>query len=177
MKLEQAAQFVKHLESLRDDRAALAALRRGLGKPPGTAMEMFPHVIPYVPSEHAQRACFLVAALFAAYPDAKVWGENLGASFAQLPNRDSAQRRFVALLRAESDELPTHLRHAIALLKAHDIPISWERLLCDIDARAWERPQRYVQQQWGRSFWTAPTETTDTNDEDTSTMTKEDASA
>lgn len=40
--------FVDALNRLvaREDRAALAALRRGLGKPPGTVAEMYPLVEP-----------------------------------------------------------------------------------------------------------------------------------
>lgn len=32
--------YIIYLESLREDRAALAALRRGLGQPPGTVPDM-----------------------------------------------------------------------------------------------------------------------------------------
>ena len=32
--------FVTYLESLREDRGALAALRRGLGQPPGTPVHL-----------------------------------------------------------------------------------------------------------------------------------------
>lgn len=151
-----AADFIGYLKSLpyRRDRAVLAALRRGLGKPPGTVTEMFPYVIPYAPSDAAaQRAYFLVAALFAWYPDAPPKRGDLGASFRQLAaaiKSDGAQRRFVALLRATESELPTHLHHAVSLLKAHEIGINWEQLLKDI--RAWNddhEPQR----RWATSFW------------------------
>src|SRR2546425_12690103 len=41
--------FISALEHLvtNDDRAALAALRRGLGQQPGETMELYPYVVPY----------------------------------------------------------------------------------------------------------------------------------
>jgi CRISPR type I-E-associated protein CasB/Cse2 len=70
--MTQSQPFITYLESLREDRGALAALRRGLGQPPGTAREMYPYVVRWLPAEaSAQReaAYFLVAALFAYHPN------------------------------------------------------------------------------------------------------------
>ncbi len=49
--VSQEHKFIGHLEKLvkEQDRGALAALRRGLGKPPGTTREMDRHVLPYLP--------------------------------------------------------------------------------------------------------------------------------
>ena len=46
--------FINYLESVlkRDDRAILAHLRRGLGKEPGTAMEMFPYIGRFVQNSY-----------------------------------------------------------------------------------------------------------------------------
>src|SRR5262249_11534579 len=130
--------------------AALAALRRGLGKPSGTAAEMFPHVMPFIGDNippWRQDDYFLVASLFAAHQ--LLWGPgtgqqeptNLGASFRRLRAKvesESIEKRFVALLNAEREDLPEHLRHAISLLKAHDIPLDWARLLHDLGGWGWE---------------------------------------
>ncbi len=154
---DSITQFVEHLRELRDrkDRAALAALRRGLGKPPGTAVEMYRYVIPFAP-ERRQTSYFLVAALFASYPNAPALDGNLGVSFRHLTNKDDSggsERRFVALLRADSDALPTHLRHVIALFQSssRQIPVSWEQLLHDLGS--WDHPNRFVQRAWARAFW------------------------
>lgn len=157
--------FAAYLESLvaGEDRAALAALRRGLGKEPGTAAEMYPHVVPWLP--HGARpweenAFYLVAALFADHQipwprsDDRPEATNLGASFARLAAQTasaSVEKRFVALLECHRDDLPTHLRHAISLLKSKDVPVDWPRLLRDI--RGWDREDRRVQRDWARAFW------------------------
>src|SRR5450759_404004 len=64
--------LVGYLERLRDkdDRGALAALRRALGKPPGEAPEAYPYVVPFLPREVSawqEQVYYLVAALFAVH--------------------------------------------------------------------------------------------------------------
>jgi CRISPR system Cascade subunit CasB len=113
---------------------------------------------------------YLVASLFALYPES-TWPpgqgrdnqRNLGASFARLeqaPNQgrrenekqtSSVERRFVALLNSDSEDLHIHLRQGIGLLKAKDIPVDWAILLGDL--RWWDSDSRAVQRRWARAFW------------------------
>lgn len=143
--------------------AALAALRRGLGKRPGEAAEMFPYVVPFLGDRLSQRRqddYFLVASLFAAHqllwsPSADSREQtNLGASFRWLSHvveSGSIEQRFVALLNAARDDLPEHLRHAASLLKAHDIPIDWLKLLHDL--RGWDWESHSIQRDWAYAYW------------------------
>ena len=155
--------FVQYLVGLakEEDRGALAALRRGLGKPPGTAPEMFPIVVPWtsglkIPDE--ADACFLVASLFALHPD-DADGGNMGGTFARIRAQeggegdDSLERRFVALLNAHSDDLPRYLRHAVGLARSKEAPVNYAQLLCDISPPLWNHPRRWVQHQWARAYW------------------------
>lgn len=143
--------------------AALAALRRGLGKRPGDASEMFPYVVPFLADrmpERRQDDYFLVASLFAAHQliwrraDEQHERTNLGASFRRLASvveSGSIGKRFVAMLNAERVDLPDHLRHAISLLRAHDIPVDWLQLLRDL--RGWDWESRAVQRSWALAYW------------------------
>lgn len=149
--------FITYLESLREDRGALAALRRGLGQPPGDAREMYPYVVRWLPAEAgAQRetAYYLVAALFAYHPDPGGNG-NLGQAFRRTldTNGDSTatERRFTALLTAHQDDLPFYLRQAISYLKSKEVPVDWHQLFADI--LAWGHPAGYIQKHWARAFW------------------------
>ena len=165
--------FIKHLESLvrNKNRAALAHLRSGLRRKDSRSMEMYP-VIGRFLSEKSNRndenAVFIVAALFAYYPDAKTNIGNLGASLKELTNKEKKQgsqddsksnpveKRFVALLNAEADELPDYLRQIIGLLKSKEVPVNWEQLYKDV--RYWEandESSKYesVHRKWARSFW------------------------
>lgn len=148
--------LIQHLHSLRDtdDRGALAGLRRGLGKPPGTAVETYPHVVPYIPASDAEPArawpYFLVASLFAEHPRSDR-GQNVGLAFRRLKESPSREARFRALLNADVPELPGHLRQAIRQLAQAEIGIDWALLLNDL--RYWAEPQRRVQQRWARAYW------------------------
>jgi len=147
-----------------ENRAALAALRRGLGKPPGEAAELFPYVVPWIPQQASaweETTYYLVASLFALHP--VVWPDesergssrNFGASMARLSvnqdRREAVERRFVALLNAHRDDVAEHVRRAVAMLKAADIPVDWAQLLEDL--RRWDWQDRPVQRRWAKSFW------------------------
>ena len=177
--VSQEHTFIGHLKRLvkEQDRGALAALRRGLGKPPGTAREMDRHVLPYLPSETGlpastrekqENAYYQVGALFAYWHQgensvAENLPGNMGASLRALVDRETAEgrgredaekrveRHLVALLNCHQDDLPDHLRHTIGLLKSKDIPINWLQLLNDVQSWHWE--SRDVQRSWARQFW------------------------
>ncbi len=68
--------FIGHLEKLvkEKDRGGLAALRRGLGKPPGIAREMDSHVLRFLPPEAKEKqenAFYVTGALFAYWHQGK----------------------------------------------------------------------------------------------------------
>jgi CRISPR system Cascade subunit CasB len=155
---QEKRSFIQRLESLKEDRGALAALRRGLGQPPGTVPDMFAYVIPYLP-EHPSRdyedACYLVASLFAFYPETAPEG-NIGSHFARAvafdpEHSEAIERRFTALLSAHSDDLPFYLRQAVSYLRSKEIPVNWDQLLKDL--LHWNSTSRYIQRQWAKSFW------------------------
>jgi CRISPR system Cascade subunit CasB len=159
--------FVAHLHRLADDnaagRAALANLRRGLGKPPGAALETLAVVQPWLPRSlkpSEENACYLAASLFASHP--QPGGVRLGQAFNLLARKrqaESLEKRFVALLNADADDLPEHLRHAVSLLKSEGIALDWASLITDL--QKWNHPSRYVQRRWARDFWSvgSPDET------------------
>lgn len=155
------SRLVLHLESLRGDderpknRAALARLRRGLGKKVGTP-QMYPHVVPYVEDGKAdiQRG-LLVAALFALHDKSAPRGRSMGEVFRRMrdgSNDASLERRFTVLLSASAEDVGGHLRHAVSLAKAKDVPVDYDRLLHDL--RYWSHADRIVQLAWARDFWT-----------------------
>lgn len=159
--------LVDHLIELakREDRGALARLRRGLGKPPGTAVEMYPIVAPYVP-EHASSeerdAAYVTAALFALHPKHSDDMRSLGHTFHAMCKRESdraaLERRFTALLNAHIDDLPGHLRSAVSLAKSKDATVNYHQLMSDI--ADWAKPDRRVQRRWAADFWAASADQT-----------------
>jgi len=159
-------EFIRYLEQLREreDRGALASLRRGLGQPPGAVPEASRIVQSGLTSDTAENletACSIVAPLFALHP--KEGGEgNMGKHFRALcepvqPGEalpSNVERRFMSLLSSDIEELPDALRQAVSLLKSRDIPVHWRQLLRDV--LGWTHEIGYVQKQWGRDFWCMP---------------------
>ena len=147
--------FIRYLKSLveKDDRAALAALRRGLGKAPGTEPEMYRYIVPLLPEnayQNQEQVFYLIASLFASHPVSAGKG-NLGAHLAQARgenNADALERRFTALLSAHPDDLPNYLRQTISLLKSKDVPVNWNQLLQDL---LWWNDR--TRKSWATNFW------------------------
>ena len=155
--------FVGELEKLEinEERATLAQLRRGLGKPLGFVAERDGWVLrrPLDLSQRELSGFAAIASLFALHSELGGSG-SLGESFRRLamlnPSSDggpnpSVEKRFVALLNSNSEDLPNRLRHAVSLLKANNLAIGWRQLLHDV--LRWDSSWRTVQINWSREFW------------------------
>jgi CRISPR system Cascade subunit CasB len=149
--------FITYLESLREDRGALAALRRGLGRPPGTVASTYPYVVRWLAADTPpwrEAAYYVIASLFAYHPAEGGTG-NMGDHFgrAREPGGDDTaiERRFTALLAAHPDDLDAYLRQAVSFLRSKNVPINWHQLLSDV--QGWGHESHYVQRQWAQSFW------------------------
>lgn len=163
---EHAQAFVTHLKTLAErDRGALAALRRSLGFTPGTYAPAFPYVERFAgldqPSSDAYRqALYVTAGLFALQSN-HIERTSFAAAYGALMRvRDSGsiERRFIALLAADPENLPDYLRQAVSLLAADGLAFDYVRLLDDL-AR-WLNPYAFEQrdalrQRWARDFYQA----------------------
>lgn len=152
--------FITYLQSLveKDDRRALAHLRRGLDQPPGTVPAMYPYVEPFRWQMHNQvqeAIHYQVAALFASHP-LRGGTDNFGAHMALArteSGEDALERRFTALLSAHFEDLPSYLRQAIGFLKSRSqpVPVNWNQLFHDL--QYWDHEDRWIQKQWASAFW------------------------
>lgn len=150
----------------RDSRVR-AVLRRSLAFDPGAHPPAYPYVEPFLRDDGSawrRSAHYLVAALWALH-----WRQDrsgptmpIGRAIAnhahkhhtheQLDKGDSStERRFVALLDADTDQLPHRLRQMVALLK--DETLDFGALLSDL--LRWNAPHKPAQQQWARDFYRA----------------------
>lgn len=149
--------FVTYLETLSANRGALAALRRGLGQPPGTVPEVYPYLMPFIPEgagSYTEAAYFTIASLYALYPQSSSsgnMGSHMAAAIASESRQAAVERRFTALLACHPDDLPDALRQAISFLRSQDQPVNWHQLMRDY--LAWGHPDRYIQKSWAAAFW------------------------
>lgn len=154
----------------KEDRGALAALRTGLGKPPGAAPRMLAIVAPFLRSDEgpATRAAFITAALFAKHPEHATVG-SLGASLWRATRREGinpegkhgeagVEVRFAAALDADPEDLPRHLEGLVSLCESAGTPIDWHRFYRDVCGLFGQNEdhQIRIRTRWARHFWRGP---------------------
>lgn len=139
------------------DTRVVATLRRALGEEPGAYPPAFPFVEPFTGSqgERARRLVYLAAGLWALAQrresGAPVPLVDAVRRCAHGRDSSSIEKRFVALLESDGDELAWRLRHVVQLVASDGIAIDWPGLLKDL--LAWDAPSRAVQSRWARAYW------------------------
>lgn len=163
--------FINHLlELAQSNRGAMAELRRSLSHEPGAHVAAFPYVERHAGNRHAldayRKALYLVAGLFALHPKHRK-GSTFASAYGHLSEQrkrsqksEGIERRFIALLSADAQSVTTHLRQAVSLLVADDIPCDYVRLLNDL--AVWLDPRKLdhldaLRQRWAQDFYRAST--------------------
>lgn len=166
--------------------AALARLRRGLGKEPGSVLDIVE--LTYHPDfargavsdepTTVEVAAHLGMTLFALHQQSQparmhLPGARLGTAIRRLvpasetnPSNHSIGRRFSALITADSlTELTHHLRGAVQLLRANGVPLDYGQFVKDL--YFWQNPRSRgnVRRGWARGFHKPPPEKTTTTTE------------
>lgn len=157
--------FIKHLDKLKEhDRGAIAALRRSLGFAPGSYVPAFQSIERFSARHDdtpwRRQALYLMAGLYALHPEHAVQ-QSLAAALAHVMVKrksPSIEKRFLALLATEPEELPDHLRQVVSLLAADKAPLDYGALLDDLSR--WLRPGAFedrdrLRQRWARDFYRA----------------------
>lgn len=156
----------------KQDRGALAALRTGCGKPPGTAPRMFPIVAPFLTREDgpSTQAAFIIASLFATHPRHAEIG-SIGASLWRATKRSwnpngkhgeaGVEARFVAALDADKEDLPRQLAALVSLCASASVPIDWHQLYWDMRILLGDEEGKQIdtRTRWARHFWGGPPKT------------------
>jgi CRISPR type I-E-associated protein CasB/Cse2 len=106
--------------------------------------------------EKAEERAVLAAALFAWTKGAchNTPGVNFGAAFGAgltLDEKEQREKRFIDLLDTDSEDLPYKLRQAVSLIARSETGLDWALLIRHLGQ--WNNPERRVQKQWARSFW------------------------
>ena len=163
--------------------AALARLRRGVGKPAGSVLDIleFTYAPEFVGDPRsdeptsAEVAAHLCLTLYAVHQQSQRHrmhqrGRRLGRSIrALIPDQGknsyvdhSVARRFAVLGTADSlEELTHHLRGMVQLLRANPVPVPLDYGLLAADLVRWQRsggPAK-VRLGWGRDFHRPPMQT------------------
>jgi len=171
---EHAREFIDYLEALKDkDRGALATLRHSLAFEPGAYPPAFPYVERFAGAAAHERdarrlALYAVAGLFAKHSlqSAQSFATGMGDLLHQQKKKAnsgdrqlSLEKRFIALLGADAENIADYLRQAISLLASDSVGCDYARLLDDLTR--WMNPaadpdeRDRLRQRWARDFYRA----------------------
>lgn len=152
--------FIDYLSKLveQEDRAALARLRHSLAFVPGEYVHAFPFVERFTVGlvNERRKLYFLVAGLFATHPaTTEALGENFGRTLKRLYTEQdqapSIEKRFLALLEADDDQIAQHLRHLVNLIKSKGFAVNWSLLLQDLISR--QHDPDPTNRKWAQGFY------------------------
>jgi CRISPR type I-E-associated protein CasB/Cse2 len=150
------------------DRATLAQLRGSLAD--GRRLDALSVVIPTLTGvardelDRAEDDAILVAQLFALAPSNSQSGAiTLPRALARITREtgsDSIEARFRALLSAARDDVDTHLRNAVTLVRTRITqPINWLNLYATLSG--WDDVEGRARREWARDYWGKSHEATD----------------
>ncbi len=192
---QQIEQYVaRRLRWLRDlpehpRKAALAHLRRGVGRIPGDLPELWGMFLDGMPEElksqngkptSAEWAIYLALTLYALHQQGHVLpgddmnqqGVELGQAARRLvspgedPADSSIQKRLNALATApQMREIAQHLRGMIQLLRAAGIPLGYTQLAKDLFYLQFQDSASRVRLRWGQDFYAIPAKDDQTEEE------------
>ncbi|OGP23550.1 MAG: type I-E CRISPR-associated protein Cse2/CasB [Deltaproteobacteria bacterium GWC2_56_8] len=150
--------FIEWLEGLNEkDTKVRAVLRRSLAFDPGRFAPAYPYVEPFIKNDDnswRREVFYLVAGLWAAHWRQGRTGSPMSigkacAAYQSAGNSTNTERRFIAMLDADCDQLPYRLRQMLALLKDH--VIDFDALLKGL--LYWKDDQKRTQNSWARDFY------------------------
>ena len=151
--------FIEWVEGLnKRDTKVRAVLRRSLTFDPGQYIPAYPYVEPFVQNESSpwrREMHYLVAGLWAAHWREGRTGEPMSigkacqALYLSKDKSPSIERRFIALLDSDQDQLPHRLRHLLALLKEY--PFDFDTFLTGL--LYWSDDRKRTQNAWARDFY------------------------
>jgi len=168
-------------------RAALARLRRGVGKAPGSLPELWPVTLEGMPPalvgrgtapSRAEWAAYTALTLFALHQQGKDpqrecmsrEGVDLGTAVWRLvsepEDEERVKRRFDAAVTADDpEEFAHHLRGLIQLMKQKNIALDYPALGQQLYRFQFPALRDAIRLQWGRAFYSAKytQNTTDTD--------------
>lgn len=163
------ARFIERFGTLSTGDAAM--LKRDAGKTLAEAkrgMMVFYRLYGTPEYDRDEEIFFLVSTLYALnqHPPPGDFGKTMAALRGRKLSDDSADRRMCILLDCHFDlidgrkpgggALAHRLRQLVRLADSDGVGVDWPQLLRDLCR--WERPEKWIQKKWARSYFGKPTE-------------------
>jgi CRISPR system Cascade subunit CasB len=164
--LSQERQFINEVwERIEGDRGAIATLGRCLNQQGYYQRQAAQYVYPYLPDkireyQVATNRYVFVAALMAANHQQNHNEAEQESSFGVAcrvlkrklgENSGGLDRRFQALLNADGEEVYRYIEMLAPLLRQHQVPCDWAKLLQDLNW--WDYEGENVRLRWARDYY------------------------
>lgn len=139
-----------------------ADLRSGLGKRPGEATRMFPHLSRFIVGNDAQiQATLLTASLYSLKRNHTNSKKNLAKALRDLlpreiaPEDSSISHRLAAAMDADREELWYHLQSLVQFINNEGGELNWVDFYYDVLTFLGEDDDKInkLRLQWARDFW------------------------
>lgn len=180
-----AEQQIRRIQKMPEHprKAALANLRRGIGRVPGELPELWGGFLQDMPPEFFSRsgeptaaewAVYLSLTLFALHQQSQekpmcADGVGIGQAVRRLadkqredPQESGAFKRFNALITADSmEEVSHHLRGLVQFLRREGLPLDYPQLAFDLFELQFPNSAPRVKLRWGQDYFHQTKETTD----------------
>ncbi len=169
------------IHRVESDPAALAELRRGVGRSLEDSPDSWPYVAEIAGTKRwREPAAHLAIGLFALHHQSRAPGSmnkegwSLGKACRVLAFRrkssgaseDGVARRCQAALAAETPEaLGVHLRGLVTLLRGEEVPLDYKRLYSDLCSWLWPESRRRVCLAWARDYFATRSDDNKENDQ------------
>lgn len=146
-----AKNFIDYLVSLKDNKAAISALRKCTDQK--RVFEAAKYIYPFLPDDNKkwEQECFIaVSSLFAYCPnhtDSCSFGESLFRIFG---NDENKGKKVLNFLKASEESVFYQLRQLIFI--SNKSPINWEDLI--ICLCGWKSYDKWAQNKIAKDFWT-----------------------
>lgn len=163
-----AKSLVERLEALREDRGAMANLRRGFS--PATEDRAWPWIARWcdLTKDHQRLIYTAVAAAYATHPETTDQG-NLGTVMRSIAQNDqkrqneqkgddglaSFEARFRRLLACQSlEQVCQRLASVIRAATQRGVPVNYEQLFVDLWKWRYPTSRERVKVDWAAAYWT-----------------------
>lgn len=177
--VERKIGFLQEGKDGGENRAALANLRRGVGRDPGELPQLFGIILMDMPEKFMSEkgvatkeewSCYIALTLYALHQQGNEMANqpmhteekiNLGAAMWELASSyedSNAEQRMLQRMRmlstsADMKELSYHLRGVIQLLKSKGIQVNYGILAADLYELQCLDGKKRVHLRWGQSFF------------------------
>ncbi|HOG38605.1 MAG TPA: type I-E CRISPR-associated protein Cse2/CasB [bacterium] len=141
----------------------LAELKRGINKKPYECHSVSKNIINFIPencTKTEENTYFIIASLYATYPNHSYDVKSIGDSFQKFVNqngkydqkqKESKEKYFFKLLNSDIDDLPFILKRIIKLISSSNVPINYEILFDTI--LYWNSENNMIKKTLAKDFW------------------------